>query len=216
MELPKQKAYKKVFELACDELARLDPGEQGRNAGVAFRGAHGGGTFEVPYFDEVLTIKVPGFSFRSSKDANVTLVSRIIVLHYLARATGAPLQGEQVSYEDIPGARHYLPVFETRVTKPLATAFGYNRDAFREAGIALGGKEEEYGDVSFTLFVFPKVPVTFILWEGDEEFPPSVRTLFDPSLPGYLSLEDIVVLSKLAASRIIKAARIRYADEAMA
>jgi hypothetical protein len=214
MQLQKQKVYKKVFELACDELLGLELAVQARNADVAYRGGREG-TIEVPYFDETLSIHLPKFSFTSSKAASVSLVSKIIALHYMIRASGEPLGGDQISYEDIPGARHYLPVFETRVAKPLSTAFGYNRDAFLEAGIALGGKAGEYGDASFTLPAFPRIPLTFILWEGDEEFPPLVRTLFDPSVSGYLPLEDIVVLSKLAASRIIKAARVKYAGEAM-
>ena len=113
----------------------------------------------------------------------------------------------------------YLPVCITslslpkRVLKPLQNAFGYDKYAFLEAGIALGGKEEEYGDASFTLFAFPKVPITFILWEGDEEFPPSVKALFDPSITGYLPLEDIVVIAKLAASRILKTAHKQHSIE---
>ena len=188
---------------------------QALNAGALYRGSEGKGVIELPFFDELFSIAIPEFSFKSSKGAGVNLVSKIIALHYLMAATGEPLQGEQAAYEDIPGARHYLPVFESRVLKPLTSAFGYHRDAFLESGTALGGKEEEFGDASFTLFAFPRVPLTFLLWEGDEEFPPSVKTLFDRSISGYLSLEDAVVLSKLAATRIIKAARQKYAPEVM-
>jgi hypothetical protein len=100
----------------------------------------------------------------------------------------------------------YLPVC-------ITSLFGYDKYAFLEAGTALGGKEEEYGDASFTLFAFPKVPITFILWRGDDEFPPSMKALFDPSITGYLPLEDIVVIAKLAASRILKTAHKQHVDE---
>ncbi len=215
MELKKQKAYKSVFDMACADFLRLDPSTQCRNAGADYRGQGSAGSVDIPYFDEVITLGLPGFSFKSSKDVNVTLVAKIIILHYLVRAPDMPLKDELVAYEDIPGARHYLPVFERRVTRPLALAFGYNRDAFVESGIALGGTKEDYGNASFTLTILPRVPVTFILWEGDEEFPPSVRTLFNPSVSAYLSLEDIVVLSKMAVTRIVKTARKKYAGEEM-
>ena len=76
----------------------------------------------------------------------------------------------------------------------------------------LGGKEEEYGNASFTLSAFPRLPITFILWEGEEEFPPSIKVLFDQSIHTYLPLEDIVVVSKMAATRILKEARKEYSE----
>lgn len=158
MQMPKQKAYKKVFELACDALMEKGVEGQALNAGALYRGSEGKGVIELPYFDELFSIAIPEFSFKSSKGAGVNLVSKIIALHYLMAATGEPLQGEQAAYEDIPGGRHYLPVFESRVLKPLTSAFGYHRDAFLESGTALGGKEEEFGDASFTLFAFPGTP----------------------------------------------------------
>ena len=199
--------------MACAELIRLDISAQAVNGGAQYHPAGGGGSIEIAYFDEIINIGVPGFSFRSSKDASVSLVARIIMLHYLITASGAPRRRDLISYEDIPGARLYLPVFEKRVAKPLLAAFGFNRDAFLEAGLALGGVREEYGSASITLHPLPRTPITFILWEGDAEFPPSMKVLFDPSISGYLPLEDAVVVSKLAAQRIIKAARMRYYDD---
>ena len=213
MELKKQKTYKTVFEIARDTLAASDYTRQCALAGLKCLEVTGGSVIEVPYFDEIITIHIPRFSFDSSKNANVTLVTRIMLLHYINNASDIPLSGEKVAYGDIPSCMHYEPVFTKRVLKPLQNAFGYDKYAFLEAGLALGGKEEEYGDASFTLFAFPKVPITFILWQGDEEFPPSMKALFDPSITGFLPLEDIVVVSKLAASRILKTAHRQHIDE---
>jgi hypothetical protein len=215
VELTKQKVYKRVFDIACADLLLLDVSRKSRDAGVPCREQGAKTVIEVPFFDEIIFVDVPGFSFKSSKSTSVSLVSKIIILHYLIKASGDALPGDQISYGDIPGARPYLPVFEKRVTKPLVSAFGYNRDAFLESGLAVGGKQEEYGNASFTLSAFPRVPITFILWEGDEEFRPSVKTLFNPSISGYLPLEDIAVISRLAATRVIKAARMKYAFEVM-
>ena len=214
MEVKKQKTYKTVFEIARDTLVESDYARQCAHAGLKCVQEAGHTTIEVPYFDEIITIHIPQFSFESSRNANVTLVTRIILLHYINNALGVPLSGEKVAYGDLPSCMHYEPVFAKRVLKPLQNAFGYDKYTFLEAGLALGGKEEEYGDSSFTLFAFPKVPITFILWEGDEEFPPSVKALFDPSITGYLPLEDIVVIAKLAASRVLKTANKQHMDDA--
>jgi hypothetical protein len=214
VDLVRQKTYKKVFDMACSDLRSLNIERQAGNCGVRLRETAGQTNLEIPWFDEIIRLRLPEFSFTSSKGSSVNLVTRIIVLHYLSRGSGAPIEPELVSYEDIdPSMRHYLPVFERRAIKPLISAFGYNRDAFLQSGLALGGQEETYGNGSFTLNVLPRVPITFILWEGDEEFPPSVKILFNPSVSKYLPLEDIVVISKLAATRIVKTARLKYTEE---
>ena len=180
------------------------------NAGLTYRNNQKAYTVSVPFFDEIININIPGFSFASSKNTNITLVTKIMILHYMNTSSGEPLSGEKITYEDIPGLRGYQPVFEKRAAKPLLSAFGLDRHAFLEAGIGLGGTEEEYGDASFTLYVFPKVPITFILWEGDEEFAPALKMLFDSSIPHYLPLDDITVIAKLASTMIIKEARIKF------
>ena len=164
---------------------------------------------DIPYFDEIITLKIPEFLFKSSKGVNVTLVTKIITLHYINTANGSLPGVDRISYGDIPGLAGYLPVFEQRVTRPLITAFGFDKYVFLETGAAMGGIKEDYGDASFTLHALPRIPITYILWEGDEEFPPSLKILFDPSITGYLPLEDITVISKLASTRIIKEARLR-------
>ncbi len=213
MELRKQKTYKIVYEMARDALVTSDYAQQCSRGGLKCTSEGQTTIIEAPYFDETITVRLPRFSFESSKGVNITLVTKIVLLHYINNASGIPLSGEKIAYRDIPSCAHYEPVFTKRVLKPLQNAFGYDKYAFLEAGLALGGKKEEFGDASFTLFAFPKVPITYVLWEGDEEFPPSAKALFDPSITGYLPLEDIVVIAKLAASRILKTAHKQHFSE---
>ncbi|MCX8022097.1 MAG: DUF3786 domain-containing protein [Syntrophorhabdaceae bacterium] len=213
MAIEKQKTYKKVYEIACRNFLSSDMERQFLRSGVNYEKKEGGFDVHISYFDEIITLSIPLFHFKSSKGVNVTLVTKIIILHYLINAKGTPLKGDFVPYEDIPGLRGYLPVFERRVVKPVLQAFGYDKHAFLEAGIALGGKKGDFGDSSFILSVLPRVPLMFILWEGDEEFPPSLKVLFDPSIPDYLPLEDITVLSKLASTRLIKKVKALYGED---
>lgn len=207
MELKRQKTYKGVFDAARDLL--LNGGnipEKLFRAGLRYDERETDLRVFVPFFNETIILTLPAGNFASDAGGNVTLVARIIILHYINTASGIPFAGEKVAYGDIPQCMHYDPVFERRVLKPIVRAFGYDKYSFKEAGRLMGAREEEFGDASFTLFAFPKVPITFILWEGDEEFPPQAKALFDLSITGYLPLEDIVVIAKLAAGRILKSA----------
>jgi hypothetical protein len=81
--------------------------------------------------------------------------------------------------------------------------FGRSAKWFKEIGIKLGGELSGVGDASFILKAFPYIPMQYVLWEGDEEFPSTVQLLFDASVDHYLSLEDIVVLGQMATGRLI-------------
>ncbi len=213
MALEKQKTYKKVFDQACESLRSSDLEERFRKASVAYTRQNEQYRAECPFFEETIIVEIPKFTFRSAQGGNVTLAAKILILHYLLKASGEPLGQDMIPYEDIPGCRPYLPVFERRVVRPMLAAFGFDRDLFRSAGEALRAAPGSFGDASFSLSALPLVPLTFILWEGDQEFPPSLKILFDPAIDTYLPLEDITVLSKLAAVRIIKAARKTYLEE---
>jgi hypothetical protein len=213
MQLQKQKIYKKVFDMAREELRHSDLQSRCDAAGASCYATLDESRVEIPFFERTITLRLPAFSFSSSKNENITLVSRIIILHYLNKASGAKLGGDLIPYEDIPGLRHYFPVYEKRVLKPLQGAFGNDLHAFLEAGLSLGAVKQGYGDTSFTLYALPRVPITFILWGGDEEFPPRARTLFDRTVTEYLPLEDIAVVSKLATTRILKEARLHLAED---
>ncbi len=67
----------------------------------------------------------------------------------------------------------------------------------------MGGEEATFGDVSFSLKILPRVAMTFVLWKGDEEFPPAIQILFDRVVDRYLSLEDVVVLGEMTSRRLI-------------
>jgi len=55
----------------------------------------------------------------------------------------------------------------------------------------MGGSEILNGDKGFALEVFPRVPLAYILWKGDEEFPPRIRVLFDSTIESHLPLDII-------------------------
>jgi hypothetical protein len=73
----------------------------------------------------------------------------------------------------------------------LENLFGRHPEAFLNAGRKLGGSEILYGDKGFSLEVFPRVPLAFVLWKGDEEFPPRISVLFDSTIESHFALDVI-------------------------
>jgi len=203
MELSKQKNYQQAFDLACSSIQGVSLEERAKKAGGNYEKGKGGEKITLPFFSEAYTIQFPQLEFYSPSKKVVSLVTRILLLHYLIRADGDPLKGDWVAYKDIPGGLLYAGVFARRVTEPLQRRFGKSAQLFKEVGIRSGGKPVEIGDASFILYAFPYVPLQYVLWEGDEEFPPSVQLLFDASVDHYLTLEDMVVLGQVTTGRLI-------------
>jgi hypothetical protein len=203
MELSKQKNYQQSFDLACVSIKGMDLEERAKKAGADYQKGEEGEKITIHFFSEPYSIQFPQIEFYSPSKKVVSLVTRILLLHYLMHADGNPLTGKWVAYKDIPGGLLYAGVFARRVTEPLQRKFGKSAKSFKETGIKSGGEPAEVGDASFILHAFPYVPLQYVLWEGDEEFPPSVQLLFDASVDHYLSLEDIVVLGQVTTGRVI-------------
>ena len=203
MELTKQKNYQQAFDLACASLREMNIEERATRAGAEYLKSEKGEAILLSFFSEVYHILFPQIDFHCASQNTVSLVTRVLLLHYLLRADGSALAGRWVAYQDIPGGLLYAGVFGKRVTEPLAKTFGRSHKSFMDAGLHLGGKPAGVGDASFILRALPSIPLQFVLWEGDDEFPSKVHLLFDASVDHYLSLEDIVVLGQMAARRLI-------------
>ncbi|OGP90955.1 MAG: hypothetical protein A2156_00035 [Deltaproteobacteria bacterium RBG_16_48_10] len=203
MELSKQKNYQQSFDFACSSIQGMNLEERAKKAGANYEKGKGREKITVHFLLEPYHIQFPQIEFHSPSKKVVSLVTRILLLHYLIRADGNPLTGKWVAYKDITGGFLYAGVFARRVTEPLQRRFGKSAQSFKETGIRSGGEPVEIGDASFILQAFPYVPLQYVLWEGDEEFPPSVQLLFDASVDHYLTLEDMVVLGQVTTGRLI-------------
>ena len=73
----------------------------------------------------------------------------------------------------------------------LALAFSGRVEKLRQIGRQWGAEPFPVGDVAFVLPIFPFLPVVFQFWEGDEEFSPQIRLLWDNNTLTFLSYETV-------------------------
>lgn len=64
-------------------------------------------------------------------------------------------------------------------------------EALRYACEALGEPADLIGDVAAKLEVFSFLPVIFQYWEGDDEFPPNLKFMFDENILDYMHFETV-------------------------
>ena len=72
-----------------------------------------------------------------------------------------------------------------------------------EISESFGGIKSNEGDVSVRINLLSYLPVTYIIWAGDDEFEPSGNILFDKTAAGWLCAEDLVVAASLGAYELV-------------
>ncbi len=195
-----------TIEKARNQFAASDPQIISHKSGVAFDNAKK--EFLLSFLDETYAISHPeGLITRQGKEGEVNIIFQILYLHYLCSSSGLPLKDEWISFKELPGGQIYITPFQNRAVKPFIKVFGKQPDSLTKAAKKLGGTPGTYGDMSYILPVFPRVPFMFVLWTGDEEFPASGTILFDASAGSYLPTEDFAMLSGLLVSKIKAASK---------
>ena len=197
-------AHGLAYKLACEQLAGIDDVEkQCRKSGAKY----------IPS-EKAITIDHLNQSYRISfPDGDVSLASgeeavpvrdKILILHYFTRARGTPLSGKLITYKELPDVINYYPTFFKRAIDPIVNHFGKEPSRLPDVAETLGGHKADYGDIAVTINAFSRVPVTIVLWQGDEEFAPDGNIMFDSTIPDYLPTEDITVLCEIIAWRLVR------------
>ena len=160
------------------------------------------------YLNEIYRINIPSaeVSFVDSKQP-VPLRDKILILHYFTQAKGTPLTGKQIPYRDLPGGLVYYPTFIKRTIEPISDFFGKDPALLVGVGKMLGARPGIIGDASLIIDAFTRVPISVILWQGDDELKSEVNLLFDGNIPDYLTSEDITILCETITWRLINYAK---------
>ena len=129
----------------------------------------------------------------------------LTVLLYLLEAKEGEPTHTWISEKELKGGTTFFRGPHALRVEELKTAFGKDPEAFGRAGSRLGGVALLFGDKAFALTVFPKVPLAYILWKEDEEFPAQVTVLFDSTIQNHFSLDGIWCLVAEVSQRLLDA-----------
>jgi len=83
-----------------------------------------------------------------------------------------------------------------------AEKFEQNPACFRRACTALGGRPLPIGDIAYAIELFDGLEIVLQLWFGDEEFPASLRFLWDENALMYLKYETMYYAKGLLLDQI--------------
>jgi hypothetical protein len=198
-----QNAFDLSYGLACEQLAKIsDVRQQCLRSGARYIGPN---EIAIGYLNQSYRITIPDCKIlleESSTEA--PLRDKILILHYFTGSKGTPATGRLIAYKQLPGGVSYFSAFSQRAIAPLVRNFGRSPELLTKAVTKLGGHEADHGDVSMTVSAFPRVPITLVLWRGDEEVAPNGNILFDANISDYLSTEDVTVLCEIIIWKLVR------------
>jgi hypothetical protein len=131
---------------------------------------------------------------------------RLLILQYLVQAKELSLAGKWVTEKELKNGEmfyrgvHSLDMFK----KALEEKFGHRPGDFLEAGLSIGGVNVDHGDAGLKFQALPRIPVLFILWAADDEFPATVNILFDPTIEHHLALDTIWGLVRVITFKLLE------------
>jgi hypothetical protein len=156
---------------------------------------------------EVL-VDIPGRCLKHLKDGrwetlDDPLLALVALIYFRSISRVYPLGKDLIGVQDFKEA-HYFTSHHALPLASLLERYGRDPVGFKRAAQYLEGQPLDMADAAFRLLPFPRVPLYYLLWEGDEEFCPKLSVLFDRSIEQLLSASAIWALVKVVTTALLR------------
>lgn len=156
--------------------------------------------FTLKFLGTVYQISWPDFQVSHEADdmgfypLEIMTYARTLTIRFLLNGAEASGTGKFKTYREMPWGEVYLRQFDGRCIKRLAFSYGNRIKDFQAIMEHMHCVPVKHGDIAYQLEIFPDYLVQMILWEGDDEFPPSSQILFSDNFPISFQAEDMAVM----------------------
>ena len=148
----------------------------------------------------------------SIDNKNVTLsrsegtdLKRLIVSLYALHANPEQLQLEPFkSFKDFSGSMPYQGAFSANSERALVPFVSLIKKKREEIKAVFDGEDGHDGDFSFILYPLPKIPLYYIFYLPDEDFPASVAALFCANALSFMPLDGLADVAEYTSKEIIQ------------
>jgi hypothetical protein len=199
------KWYDRLAPLVADARAQLqdiDPARLVRRSGCTLCPD---GTLHMTFLWRDYALRPTDLSIsRADTRQEPTEFVQAMILTYLVTADGTTPSGRWIAYRDLPDGMFYAQAFRGYAENRLARELGEDGlDAFRQAGLRLGGTPIEIGDAGYAFQLLPRVRLAAVYWLGDEDFASRASILFEDTASHYMSTDGLAVLGSHLVNAIL-------------
>ena len=159
------------------------------------------GEFFVTLLGRTYAIAHPDYALRAlDGGALPPLPVQTFLLRYLLESKTVAWNGEWKTFREMPWGEMYIKPYTGRVLTRAAFTFGTRIAKFREACEKMGATPVKHGDAGFMLELVGGYRMQILVWEGDDEFPPSAQVLYSDNFADGFAAEDRVVAGDILIS----------------
>lgn len=183
------------WEHYLEDFKKADPREIGERLSIPYDEEKK--ELTLKFFGTVYKILWPEFLVSHVEDRmgyyplEEMIYARILVLRFLLKGHASSGSGKFKTYREMPWGEVYLRQFDGRCIKRLAFSYGNRLEDFQRIMEHIHGKKISHGDVGYQVEILEGYQLQMLLWEGDEEFPPSSQILFSDNFPLSFEAEDM-------------------------
>ena len=142
---------------------------------------------------------------KDSSEEPATFIEELCLLAYLINAKEIPLANKLVKGETLPGGQFFFRGVHKLPIEKLEKAFGVHPQTLLDVSEKFNAQKCEYGDASISLYLLPRLPLTIVIWRGDEEFEARASILFDQTAASHMPLDALLASVNLVVDGLIKA-----------
>ncbi|MBF0232862.1 MAG: DUF3786 domain-containing protein [Desulfamplus sp.] len=128
----------------------------------------------------------------------------VFIINYLLQAKKSDLFNEWISEKDIPGGSTFFRGPHEVPVSLISRRYSGNISEFKRICEKLNGISLNMADAAYAFKITPRIQVAVLFWDGDDEFPPESKILYDRSIVGQLALDIVFALSVGICTRIGK------------
>ena len=179
------------FAFYEEKFRNLDPASvTERLKDVAWDGAE----FTVKLLGRDYAIAHPGYAIRALDGGGLPpLPVQTFLLRYLLESRDVAWKGEWKTFREMPWGEMYITPYTGRVLTRAAFTFGFRAAAMKAAAEKMGAEPVKHGDAGFRFRLIGGYEMQLLIWEGDDEFPPSAQVLYSDNFAEGFAAEDRVV-----------------------
>lgn len=181
------------FGYYLEKFAALDAQEAARRLSVPFEN----GKFTLRLLGCDYEISHPEYAISGEGFAGKALPPQTFLLRCLLEGKAGLPANNFKTFREMPWGELYIQPFTGRVLTRAAFTFGTKIEKFRTAAEKLGGIPLKHGDAGYEFEFMNNYRLQLLIWEGDDEFPPSAQLLYSANFETGFSAEDRVVAGDL-------------------
>ena len=162
-----------------------------------------GKEFYVNLLGREFAIAHPAYAIRALDGGAVPpLPTQTFLLRYLLEGKTVAATGNWLTFREMPWGELYIKPYTGRVLTRAAFTLGTRVADFRKAAEQMGAEAVNHADAGFRFRLIGQYEMQILVWEGDEEFPPSAQVLYSDNFAEGFHAEDRVVAGDILISTI--------------